>query len=91
MAIFNISSVPFYQGGIQRGKLLIMYPILDTVALLLPITAGIFVFQQSFTNYPLFMIALIFIIFATLILAKYQLAFEDIDSKKTLEEAEEGN
>lgn len=81
MSIFNISSVPFYQGGFQRGKLLIMYPILDTVALLLPITAGIFVFRQKFTNYPLFFIALVFIVFATLILAKYQLALESIESE----------
>lgn len=81
MTIFNISSVPFYQGGFQRGKLLIMYPILDTVALLLPIFAGIFVFRQTFTNYLLFFIALIFIVFATLVLAKYQLALESIETK----------
>ena len=81
MTIFNISSVPFYQGGFQRGKLLIMYPILDTVALLLPIFAGILVFQQSFTNYFLFFIAMIFIVFATLVLAKYQLALESIETE----------
>jgi len=86
MTIFNISSVPFYQGGFQQGKLLIMYPILDTIALLLPITAGILVFRQTFTNYSLFFIALIFIVFATLILAKYQLALETINPADTNEQ-----
>jgi len=90
MAIFNISSVPFYQGGFQRGKLLIMYPILDTVALLLPITAGIFVFRQTFTNYPLFFIALVFVVFATLILAKYQLAIENIETEGSFKQEGKG-
>ncbi|MHA1193617.1 MAG: hypothetical protein ACTSP9_15240 [Promethearchaeota archaeon] len=89
MTIFNISSVPFYQGGFQSGKLLIMYPILDTVALLLPITAGILVFRQTFTNYLLFFIALVFIVFATLILAKYQLAIETIEPEGSLKQEEE--
>ncbi|MHA1669334.1 MAG: hypothetical protein ACTSV5_02020 [Promethearchaeota archaeon] len=88
MTIFNISSVPFYQGGFQRGKLLIMYPILDTIALLLPITAGILVFKQTFTNYPLFFIALVFIVFATVILAKYQLALETIEPEKLVKQEE---
>lgn len=84
MGVFNISSVPFYQGGFQRGKLLIMYPLLDTIALLLPIFAGLFVFQQAFTNYVLFFIALGFIVFATIILSKYQIALETAEYKDTL-------
>ncbi len=90
MSIFNISSIPFYQGGFQRGKLLIMYPILDTIALLLPITAGIFVFRQTFTNYPLFFIALVFVVFATLILAKYQLAIENIETEGSFKQEGKG-
>ena len=89
MGIFNISSVPFYQGGFQRGKLLIMYPILDTIALLLPIFAGLFVFQQSFTNYVLFFIALAFIIFGTIILSKYQIALETVEYKEVLRQNED--
>ena len=61
-----------------------MYPLLDTIALLLPIFAGLFVFQQSFTNYPLFLIALGFIVFATIILSKYQIALETAEYKETL-------
>jgi hypothetical protein len=80
MAIFNLSSVPYYQGGFQKGKILIMYPILDTIALLLPIFAGLIVFRQTFQNYAFFIIALIFIVIGTLILGKYQVAIERMDS-----------
>jgi multidrug transporter EmrE-like cation transporter len=80
MAAFNISSLPYYQGGFQKGKILIMYPILDSIALLLPITAGIFVFKQTFSNFPLFFIALICSVFATIVLSKYQAAVESNDS-----------
>ncbi len=74
MAIFNLSSVPFYQGGFQKGKVLIMYPILDSIALLLPIFAGLFVFKQTFANYYLFWTAVVFIMIGTVILSKYHLA-----------------
>ncbi len=78
MAIFNISSVPFYQGGFQKGKVLVMYPILDSIALLLPIFAGLLVFKQTFSNIALFWTAVIFIVFGTAILSKYQMAIETI-------------
>ena len=79
MAIFNLSSLPYYQGGFQKGKILIMYPILDSIALLLPITAGLLVFKQTFANFPLFFIALICSVFATIVLSKYQAAIETMD------------
>jgi len=79
MAAFNLSSLPYYQGGFQKGKILIMYPILDSIALLLPITAGLLVFRQTFSNFPLFFIALICSVFATIVLSKYQAAIETID------------
>ena len=78
MAIFNLSSLPYYQGGFQKGKILIMYPILDSIALLFPIFAGIFVFKQTFANFPLFFIALLFTVFATIVLSKYQVAVEEM-------------
>jgi hypothetical protein len=83
MAAFNLSSLPYYQGGFQKGKILIMYPILDSIALLLPITAGLFVFKQTFANFPLFLIALIFSVFATIVLSKYQAAIETMDPLNT--------
>jgi hypothetical protein len=78
MAIFNLSSLPYYQGGFQKGKILIMYPILDSIALLFPIFAGVFVFKQTFANFPLFFIALLLTVFATIVLSKYQVAVEEI-------------
>jgi multidrug transporter EmrE-like cation transporter len=83
MAIFNLSSLPYYQGGFQKGKILIMYPILDSIALLLPIIAGLFVFRQTFSNIYLFSIAVIFSVIATIVLSKYQVAIETMDTPKT--------
>jgi len=80
MAVFNLSSLPYYQSGFQKGKILIMYPILDSIALLFPIFAGIFVFKQTFGNFPLFFIALLFTVFATIVLSKYQVAIEEMDT-----------
>jgi len=83
MTVFNLSSLPYYQSGFQKGKILIMYPILDSIALLLPITAGLLVFKQTFSNFPLFFIALICSVFATIVLSKYQAAIETVDPTKT--------
>jgi hypothetical protein len=82
MAVFNLSSLPYYQGGFQKGKILIMYPILDSIALLLPITAGLLVFRQTFSNIYLFTIAVIFSVIATIILSKYQVAIESMDTSE---------
>jgi hypothetical protein len=91
MAAFNLSSLPYYQGGFQKGKILIMYPILDSIALLLPITAGLFVFKQTFSNFPLFLIALICSVFATIVLSKYQAAIETMDTTKTNDDKEDSD
>jgi len=88
MAIFNLSSLPYYQGGFQKGKILIMYPILDSIALLLPITAGLLVFKQTFSNIFLFSIAVIFSVIATIILSKYQVAIETMDTIKKENDSE---
>ncbi|MFX0049398.1 MAG: hypothetical protein ACFE8G_14740 [Candidatus Hermodarchaeota archaeon] len=80
MAVFNLSSLPYYQGGFQKGKILIMYPILDSIALLLPIIAGLLVFKQTFANILLFSIAVIFSVIATIVLSKYQVAIETMDT-----------
>ena len=88
MAIFNLLSVPFYQGGFQKGKILIMYPILDSIALLLPIFAGLLVFQQTFKFYWLFILAVILIIIASFILSKYQVAIEKMEAENKLNKSE---
>ncbi|MHA2289773.1 MAG: hypothetical protein ACXABG_13395 [Promethearchaeota archaeon] len=88
MAVFNLSSLPYYQGGFQKGKILIMYPILDSIALLLPITAGLLVFKQTFANFPLFFIALICSVFATIVLSKYQAAIETMETDNAKEDSD---
>jgi drug/metabolite transporter (DMT)-like permease len=85
MAIFNLSSLPYYQGGYQKGKILIMYPLLDSVALLLPIFAGLIVFQQTFENFYLFILALILIVIASFILSKYQVAIEKMEVENQID------
>jgi len=82
MVVFNLSSLPYYQSGFQKGKILIMYPILDSIALLLPIIAGLFVFRQTFSNIYLFSVAIIFSVVATIVLSKYQAAIETGDTTK---------
>jgi hypothetical protein len=88
MAVFNLASVPYYQGGFQKGKILIMYPILDSIALLLPIFAGLIVFQQTFKYYWLFFLAVILILIATFILSKYQVAIEKMEVENQLNESQ---
>jgi len=78
MVIMNITSMPYYQGAIQKGKATDLYPVLDTIALLVPVMAGIFVFQQTFANYSLFLIAMIFVVIGTLILSRFQAEIERI-------------
>ncbi|MFX1257459.1 MAG: hypothetical protein ACFFAN_06355 [Promethearchaeota archaeon] len=76
MIICNISSVVFYQSAFQKGKTVLMFPILNSFALIIPIVVGLFVFRQSFNNDYLFLIAIVFILSATLILSKFQAEIE---------------
>ncbi|GAH10583.1 unnamed protein product, partial [marine sediment metagenome] len=39
--------------------------------------------KQTFSNFPLFFIALICSVFATIVLSKYQAAIETVDPTKT--------
>jgi len=65
-----------------------MYPILDSIALLLPIFAGLIVFQQTFKYYWLFFLAVILILIATFILSKYQVAIEKMEVENQLNESQ---
>ena len=62
-----------------------MYPLLDSVALLLPIFAGLIVFQQTFENFYLFILALILIVIASFILSKYQVAIEKMEVENQID------
>ncbi len=79
MLFFNVSSIIFYQVGFQKGKAILMFPIFNTITLIIPIIVGLFVFNQTFINYYFFTIALILILVATLILSKFQ---ADVESMK---------
>jgi multidrug transporter EmrE-like cation transporter len=76
----------FYQGAIQKGKAVVMYPILDSIALIIPLVAGLFVFQQTFENTFLFVIAIIFVMIGSLVLSRYQAEIETMD----VEDVKEG-
>lgn len=78
MAFMNITSVAFYQGAIQKGKAVVMYPILDTLALIIPLFAGLYVFGQTFDNALLFWLAVIFAMIGSLILSRFQAEIETI-------------
>lgn len=86
MAIMNLSSMAFYQGAIQKGKAVVMYPILDSIALIIPLVAGLFVFQQTFENTFLFVIAIIFVMIGSLVLSRYQAEIETMDVEDVKEE-----
>lgn len=82
MVIMNLSSLTFYQRAIQKGKAVIMYPILDTLALVIPITAGLMVFKQGFENPVLFWTAITFAMIGSLILSRFQVEIEKLESQE---------
>jgi len=79
MAIFNLFSLVFVQSALQKGKAVLMVPIQNTLVFIVPVIAGLFVFQQSFNNYFLFSIAFVLIIFSVCSLSKFQAKLEMID------------
>lgn len=81
MVSMNLSSLTFYQSAMQKGKATIMYPILDTLALIVPITAGLLVFKQTFDNALLFWLAIIFAMIGSLILSRFQAEIENMGEK----------
>jgi hypothetical protein len=85
MVISNIISITFYQSAFQKGKALIMYPILNSFILIIPILAGLFVFNQGFMNYPLFFIAIFIVLMSNISLSKFQAKIETIEVSKKSE------
>ncbi|MHA1293966.1 MAG: hypothetical protein ACTSQJ_15025 [Promethearchaeota archaeon] len=81
MVFFNVFSVIFYQSAFQKGKAIIMFPILNSFALLIPILAGLLVFHQGFSNYALFSIAIVLLLISNITLSKFQAKIEAIESK----------
>jgi hypothetical protein len=77
MGIFFLLGVLFYQTGFQKAKASIVYLIINSLSIIIPILVGLFVFQQKFENLYLFIIALGLIIFGVFNLSKFQARLED--------------
>ena len=86
LIIFNIIGFTFVQAGLQRGKAVLVFPISNTINLIIPLVAGLFIFQQTFQNYILFFLGVISIMIATIILSRFQAKIEKIE---TLEKEKE--
>ena len=83
MAICNMSSFAFYQSAFQKSRMAIVYPALNSIGLLVPIIAGIFVFQQTFNNYLFFFVAIVLIFLGTSALGRFQAQIQTMDLTKT--------
>ncbi len=88
--IFNVASIAFVQSALQKGRAVVVMPILNSFALILPIIAGLFVFNQTFANIYLFLITIVLILIATISLSKFQAKIETIEAKKEITENKKG-
>ena len=82
MLIFYISSVIFLQSALQKSKALRIVPVQNAIMLIIPIIAGLFVFNQTFQNYLLFAIALGLIVISIISLSRFQVKIELIQTNE---------
>jgi len=82
IGFFFLIGFIFYQSGFQKGKASTMYLIINSLSIIIPILVGIFIFNQTFENIFLFIIAVIIILFADMNLSKYQASIETIEESK---------
>ena len=83
LAICNLASFAFYQSAFQKSRMAVVFPILDSIGLLIPIIAGILVFKQTFNNYFLFFLAIVLIFIGTSTLGRFQVDIKRMDVKKS--------
>ncbi len=83
LAICNIASFAFYQSAFQKSRMAVVFPILDSIGLSIPIIAGTLVFKQTFNNYFLFFLAIVLIFIGTSALGRFQADIETMDMKKS--------
>ncbi|MBY8983117.1 MAG: hypothetical protein KGD57_09225 [Candidatus Lokiarchaeota archaeon] len=81
LIIFFMLGILFYQSGFQRGKASVIYLIINSFSIIIPIIVGLAIFQQTLENYYLFFIALGIIIFSVLNLSKFQAKLETYSQK----------
>jgi len=78
-----IASFAFYQSAFQKSRMAVVFPILDSIGLAIPIIAGTLVFKQTFNNYFLFFLAIALIFIGTSTLGRFQADIETMDIKKS--------
>jgi hypothetical protein len=79
LAIFNIASVIFIQSSLQRSKAVFIIPIQNSITFIIPIIAGLLVFNQSFKNNLFFIITIIIVLISTIILSKYEASIQNME------------
>lgn len=77
MGIFFLLGLIFYQSGFQRAKASTVYLIINSLSIVIPLIAGVYVFNQSFEYPLLFLIAMGIILFGVINLSKYQARIEE--------------
>lgn len=85
MLIFNGVGFTFTQGGLQRGKAILVFPIVNSVNMIAPIIAGFLIFRQTFQNYTLFYLGVALILVATIILSRFQAKIETIKAPEKVD------
>lgn len=72
LGFFFLTSMIFQNNGMQKGKAVVLWPIQNSISLIIPVIAGFVVFGQTVSNYLLFIFAVLLILVATIILSKFQ-------------------
>ena len=76
LGFFFLTSMIFQNNGMQKGKAVILWPIQNSLSLIIPVLAGFMVFRQTVAGLLLFLLAMLLILIATIVLSKYQAEFE---------------
>lgn len=78
MGIFNLTGLIFQQNSMRKGKAVVLWPIQNSITLIIPLIVGFLVFGQTVNNYFIFWLAIVLILTTTLILSKYQAQIDSI-------------
>jgi len=81
LAICNMSSFAFYQSAFQKSRVAVVFPVFNSIGLMVPLIAGIIVFQQTFNNYFLFFLAIFIIFIGTSALGRFQYLEQELEQK----------
>lgn len=86
VGIANLIGLVVQQKALYKSKAIVLWSIQNGITIIIPITAGLLVFNQSVVNYYLFFSAVALIFIATLVLSKFQADIQNnskiIDNKR---------